>query len=106
MTVPVVTSAVAPDARDALDERQERHRFAHARAMQPDEPARAVGQAGAAALLGEPVAVLLAASQPKRKERDGERRRERGQRAIDEQRKGRRHAVLRCAPGSVAPTIA
>ena len=106
VTVPVVTSAVAPGARDALDERQQRDGFADARPVQPDEPAQRAGKACAAAPLADPLAVLLAPPEAQRQERDGERRPDRGQRAVDVQRERRGHAVLRFAPGSVAPTIA
>ena len=93
-------------ARDALDERQQRDGFADARPVQPDEPAQRAGKACAAAPLADPLAVLLAAPEAQRQERDGERRPDRGQRPVDMQRERRGHAVLRFAPGSVAPTIA
>ena len=95
-----------PGPRDALDERQERDGFADARPVQPDEPAQRAGKACAAAPLADPLAVLLAASEAQRQERDGERRPDRGQRPVGVQRERRGHAVLRFAPGSVAPTIA
>ena len=93
-------------ARDALDEGQERNRFADARSMQPDEAPGRTGQSRTSPPFADAPRIFLAAFEPNRKKRPRERCAERSEDSIGVERQGRRHAILRFAPGSVAPTMA